>query len=609
MRMKNRGAWVLTLALIVWFAALLRIWNINKESFWADEGWTMILSKGPTLSDVVQTMANDQHPPLYFALMHYWIDLVGNSEIMVRLLSTFWSLVGVAAIYRLGADLFSPGAGALAALMLAMADNDIFLAQDARHYTQMAALAAVSTLCYFRYYRRPSRGSGIAWLLSTSALLYTHYLGGFIVIVQLIHILIFARPARRLRDMLIRWGAICLSWLPWAFVFISQSLVRYTRVIIYQSALPNSPESFRLVQGDLFGSHFGLTFGLLLLGLVYISYRNGVARLSWRPLYPTAYLGLWFLVPIITVIVINTRYEILTTRNFLLVTPVIMALIGHGLMNLDRAPRAFILAILVVVGLTTVDAYFVKPPWRQVALDILNYRAHNEPVLMDVWTDDFALRYHIGRDLHTDPTTLPLISLPDWRERYGKAFEAYLLQYLTDKDSFWLAYWGDSQNPLFDFFKSYGFVRTATQIEKHLETNLIYVFRYDRMPGTILAKFGDLFELKRGQIEQDSTTLRVSLLWQAVQHPPLDYSVSVFVLDPSGQLIAQHDSPPLDGHSPTSGWQAGDLRFDDHHLTLPADLPPGEYSIGVKVYWYGDAKPLPVTGTNPEYYVVGSISR
>jgi hypothetical protein len=551
MLIKNRSAWVLTLALILFLATLLRLYNINKESFWADEGWTMILSKGPALTDVVQTMANDQHPPLYFVLMHYWIDLAGNSEVVTRLLSAFWSLIGVAAIYRLGADLFSPGAGALAALLLALADNDIFLSQDARHYTAMATLAALSTLCYFRYLRHPSRRNGIGWLLVSSVMLYTHYLGAFILAIQLIHILVFVRPVRRLGDMLFRWLAICLSWLPWAFVFVEQSLVRYTRPILYQSTLPNTPESFALVRGDLFGSHWALTFGLMLLGLVYIVHRGDSIRFTWRPLLPTAYLALWFLLPIIALIWINQNHPILTTRNFLLLTPVIALLIGHGFMNLDRRSRTFLLVVLVALDLTTVDAYFVKPPWRQVALDVLDYRVGNEPVLMDVWTDDFALRYHIGRDLHADPDTLPLLSLPEWRERYGQDFYAFLLQYLSDKDSFWLAYWGDSQNPLFGFFTGHGFVRTATQIETHLQTNQIFVYRYDRVKEDVAARFGDLFELKQAQIEQvvpgNPSAIRVSLLWKAAKHPPLDYSVSVFVLDSNGQLVAQHDSAPLNG--------------------------------------------------------------
>jgi hypothetical protein len=180
---------------------------------------------------------------------------------------------------------------------------------------------------------------------------------------------------------------------------------------------------------------------------------------------------------------------------------------------------------------------------------------------------------------------------------------------LSDKDGFWLAYWGDSQNPLFGFFTHQGFVRTATQLEKHLDTNLIYVYRYDRVEGTSAATFGDLFELKRARVEQVNSRVRVSLLWQAVQQPRLDYSVSVFVLDQDRRLVAQHDSPPLDGRSPTSSWLTGDLRFDYHSLTLPADLPPGRYSVAVKVYWYGDGKPLIVSGENPEYYVIGGFSK
>ncbi len=597
MRTTNRGAWLLLLALIIGLSFLIRVWNINKESFWADEGWTMLLSKGPTLSDVVVTMANDQHPPLYFALMHYWIDQVGNSEATTRMLSLFWSVLGVALIYRLGADTFSPEIGAVAALMLALADNDTFLAQEARHYTEMAALVTCSTLFYLRYLRHHKRGSGIGWLLSSVALIYTHYLGFFILIIQFIHLLIFARPLRRLGDMLIRWGAILLAWVPWAFVFIHQSLVRYTRPILFKSTWANTPESLSIVRSDLIGSHWGLTGGLILLGLVYISYPNGLAKIRWRPASPTFYAALWLVLPIIVIIGINPYYPILTTRNFLLVTPVIALLIAHGIMNLNRFTRTFVLGLLVFVMLFTVDAYFIKPPWRQVAQDILQYRTNDEPVIMNVWVDDFALRYHLGRDLQVDPATLPLVSVPEWQEKYGQAFDAYLLQYISDKNAFWVAHWGDPSDPFIQFFSQHGFVRTATQIETHLQINTIYIYRYDRIPTdtTGLATFGSLFQLERYDVEwADPQNLRISLLWKALQQPTLDYSVSVFLLDPSSRSVANHDSSPLNDSSPTKSWPVGQVEFDSHTLTLPTGLPAGIYQVGLKIYWYGDQKALPV---------------
>ena len=612
---QKRFVWVLLLALIIGLAFLIRVWNINKESFWADEGWTMLLAKGPTLSDVVQTMASDQHPPLYFILMHYWIDLTSNSEFTTRFLSLIWSVIGVALIYRLGADCFSPSAGAIAALFLALADNDTFLAQDARHYTQMAALATCSTLFYLRYYRHPSRINGIAWLLSSVALMYSHYLGALILFVQLIHLLIFARPQKRLGDMVFRWLAIWLAWLPWAFVFINQSLVRYTRPILYQSTWADTPEALSIVRNDLIGSHFGLTGGLLLLGLVYVTYKVGIPRVRWRPTWNTLYMALWLAFPIMVIIGINPFFPILTTRNFLLVTPVIWLLVGHGITNLDRFPRLFILVILVIVSLITVDAYFVKPPWRQVALDILRYRSSSEPILMNVWTDDFALRYHIGRDLHVDPAALPLVSFPEWEERYKDNFLPVLKTYLSDKTSFWIAYWSDPG--MLKFIEDQGFVRTSTQVETHLQTNKIYVYRYDRVAATKDApQFGDSLSLISSHADQQNSLdgkpgIKVNMLWKVLKRPPHDYSISVFLLDSSGRSVANIDSPPLDGHGATSAWNVGDYQFDSKTLDLPVGLPAGIYTVGVKVYWYVDQKPLPVQisgGAPTEYYPVGQVN-
>lgn len=600
-------------AALLALALFIRLWDLTRESFWADEGWTMLLSKGPGLADVVRTMVDDQHPPLYFALLRPWMDLLGNSEFSTRLLSTFWSVFGVAVVYRMAADAFSPGAGLIAALVLALTDNDIMLAREARHYAQMAALGALSSLFYLRYLRRPRRRNGLGWLLASVALMYTHYLGALLLAVQGVHLLLFARPARRLLDMGFRLALVGVAWLPWAFVFVEQSLVRYTRPILFQSTLPNTPETFSLVRGDLVGSQYGLAIGLMVLGLAYVTYRAGAPHVTLKPARPTAYLALWVGLPIVAIILLNTRFPILTTRNFLIVTPAIALLIGHGLMNLDRTARAFVLIVFVVVSLFSVDAYHRKPPYRELSADLLeNWQPATQPVLMDIWVDDFALRYHVGRAMQADPAALPLISLPEWRERYGADFYAYLLERLRDTHALWLVYWGPAENPLFEFLGDHGFVRTATRVRRHLD-NDIFLYRYDRPPEGQVAQFGDLFALKQAALipprPEPGHALRVELLWQSLAPTPLDYSVSAFVLGPNGALVAQDDGPPMNGSAPTSGWRAGDLVFDSRSLALAADLAPGRYTVGVKVYFYADPQPLPVQGGDEAagFVTVGSF--
>jgi hypothetical protein len=591
-------------ALIAIFALFVRLWHIERESFWADEGWTMLLAKGPSLAQVAQTMAEDQHPPLYFMLIRLWMDVFGDSVFMTRLLSTFWSLIGLAAVYRLGADWFSPAAGLAAALLLALTDNEIMLAREVRHYTQLAALAALSALFYLRYARRPRPSSGFAWLLSSIALLYTHYLGVLLIAVQALHTLLIVRPWRRLPDLLFRFAALGIAFLPQFGVFLMQSSVRYTRPIIFQSTLPNTPETFTMVRTDLIGTHFGLTGALALLGLAYVTYRFGKAHWHWRPLLPTLLLALWVCLPIMVIIGINERFPILTTRNFLLVTPALAILIGHGLLNLDQTARRIILAALIFVNLTTIDAYHIKPPWRQVAQTWLTYRQADEALLMDIWVDDFALRYHIGQALKTPPEQLPLISLPAWRETYREFFFAQLQAYLEPREAFWLIYWGKNEDGLLDFLPERGFVRTAELTAMHYD-NVIYLWRYERPPQARLATFGDLFALERAAVARQDQTVRVTLLWQALRAPSLDYSVSVFLLDEGGRLVAQHDSSPLDGNAPTSAWQPGALKFDAHRIALPADLPSGTYTLGIKVYWY--ANPVPLRVDESEYFALSAL--
>lgn len=569
----------------------------------------MLLSKGPTLSEVVITMANDQHPPLYFVGLHYWIALLGNAELITRLYSVLWSVLGVAVVYRFGADIFrSWRAGVLAAILLALADNDIMLAQETRHYTQMATLVTLCGVYYWRYYRSGNRAAGLGWWASGVALIYTHYLGVFILGIQFLHTLFTARPFRKTGDLTIRLGLIGLAWLPWAFVFYAQSQVRYTRPILFRSSLPNTPETFTLLRNDLLGSQYGVMIALILLGLVYIVWREGHFSVRFRPLAPALYAGLWLFVPIISLIVINARFEILTPRNFLLITPAIALLAARGLSQLDTLARRVLLVVIIGVGVATTDAYFVKPPWRAVSQDILRYQTGNELVLMDVWVDDFALRYHLGRDLKVDPVTLPLLSIPEWLEKYTDQFHRRLLDRVSQVDALWLVQWSKDEAGLVSFLAQHGFIRTASQLQTHLGTNLIHIWRYDRLPvQPPLGTFGDQVTLVRTDYPtklKTGTPLRLKLWWQALASPKVDYSVSAFLLNAEGRLVAQQDSSPLNGKSPMSSWKPGDLRFDQPEI--PQTLPKGVYTVAVKVYWYVDGKPLPVGGN--EYLKLGEIT-
>ena len=90
----------------------------------------------------------------------------------------------------------------------------------------------------------------------------------------------------------------------------------------------------------------------------------------------------------------------------------------------------------------------------------------------------------------------------------------------------------------------------------------------------------------------------ITLHWQARANPDGDYAVSVQVLDEAGQLVAQHDSPPVGGNYPTSYWAAGETVLDQHPVALPKDAKPGAYLVVVVVYSQQTQQRLRVDGAD-----------
>jgi hypothetical protein len=76
----------------------------------------------------------------------------------------------------------------------------------------------------------------------------------------------------------------------------------------------------------------------------------------------------------------------------------------------------------------------------------------------------------------------------------------------------------------------------------------------------------------------------LTLFWQARQPVQQDAKVFVHLLDAAGQLVAQHDSEPVNGLRPTSTWRPGESIVDRHGVLLPDDLPPGDYHLVAGLY-------------------------
>jgi hypothetical protein len=84
---------------------------------------------------------------------------------------------------------------------------------------------------------------------------------------------------------------------------------------------------------------------------------------------------------------------------------------------------------------------------------------------------------------------------------------------------------------------------------------------------------------------------RLTLFWQALASPDIDYSIFLHLRNDMNQTVAQLDVSP---QRPTSDWWSGDVLHDTVNFQLPAGLLPGRYRLLVGLYNLKTLERLPV---------------
>lgn len=133
----------------------LRILLLDSKGMWLDETFSVWLANH-SVGDMLQWTARiDQHPPLYYLLLHSWIALNGDTPHDVRLLSVLFGVGAIPIIYLIGKRVSGTVMGLAAAVFLALSPFNIRFAQEARMYTLLAFNAAVAIYALARLLTDP----------------------------------------------------------------------------------------------------------------------------------------------------------------------------------------------------------------------------------------------------------------------------------------------------------------------------------------------------------------------------------------------------------------------------------------------------------------------
>jgi hypothetical protein len=210
------------LAIILTVALLLRVVYLSRESLWLDEiaSWVFATRDLPGV-----LRSEPTNPPLYYALLHFWIGWFGTSEAALRSLSIPPSMLSVWLAYRLASRLFCPPVGYWAALYQAISSFHIYYAQEARCFAWLGCTILWATLYLWSALeaQTPQRRWLFysAYTLFSTLALYLHFISVFFVAAQGLYVLVWRR--REVIRTGLSIGVTVLLFAPWLRIMLLAS--------------------------------------------------------------------------------------------------------------------------------------------------------------------------------------------------------------------------------------------------------------------------------------------------------------------------------------------------------------------------------------------------
>lgn len=204
------------LAGAVLLAVALRFTALDARGWWRDEAVTVELLRLP-FGDLLRAIPDSEgSPPLYYMLAWGWARGFGDSEIGLRSLSALFGTATVVVVFLAGRQLVSRRAGVIAAYLAAASPLLVWHAQDARAYSLLVLLAALSFLFFVRLDRTTARPDAVGFGLASSLALLTHYFAVFLVVPESAWLLAGRRTRRLAIVPVAVVGVVGLSLLPLA---------------------------------------------------------------------------------------------------------------------------------------------------------------------------------------------------------------------------------------------------------------------------------------------------------------------------------------------------------------------------------------------------------
>ncbi len=183
----------LYLFLIILFGFILRASFLDKGVIWYDEIGSIAVAKQDFPLGILDKLYNeDFHAPLYYFILHFWMKIFGESEVVLRLFSAVAGTLVLPVLYFAGKELKDNKTGLLAAFLASFHPLLLYYSQEIRHYGIGILFASLSVLFLVKFLKSSGTKSLSGLIAANLCLMYTiSVLGVIFVFIESVSLLLF----------------------------------------------------------------------------------------------------------------------------------------------------------------------------------------------------------------------------------------------------------------------------------------------------------------------------------------------------------------------------------------------------------------------------------
>jgi hypothetical protein len=212
------------LGLVVVAAVVIRF--TATTALWLDEAQSVAISRLPlhgSGTTLFQGLRQDGSPPLYYLILHFWMELFGTGTTAVRALSALLNIAAAGPLFVLARRVVGPLAARVTVLLYLTSPFALYFASETRMYSLIVLLAACGGLALERVLHAPSPRSVLALAVCAGGVALTHYWSLYLLLtvgLWLVLVMIRPRPGWGVRGPVAAFGGLCggavifALWLP-----------------------------------------------------------------------------------------------------------------------------------------------------------------------------------------------------------------------------------------------------------------------------------------------------------------------------------------------------------------------------------------------------------